>query len=123
MGTWGIGPLENDAALDLQGKFEEQKSLHDLKKVFSNFLELPENKREADLCQEVVAAIHLWVEYDKKADADFIQKALVCFDFVMTRSELKDMWGEGDELNEWLKELGLLAEKMASKLQSSSQSK
>jgi Domain of unknown function (DUF4259) len=26
MGTWGIGPLENDAALDLQGKFEEQKS-------------------------------------------------------------------------------------------------
>jgi Domain of unknown function (DUF4259) len=84
---------------------------------------MPENQRDSDLCQEVVAAIYLWVESDKDADKDFIQKALVCFDFVMTRSELKDMWGEGDELNEWLKELGLLAEKMASKLQSSSQSK
>lgn len=116
MGTWGAGSLENDAAKDLQDEFAEEQDITILGNVLRKFIELPENERDVDLCQEAVAAMYLWVESDLDVDQEFVQNVLKSFEFIIDQSELRDIWTEEGEIGEWAKAMGELSGKMAEKL-------
>lgn len=116
MGTWGVKALDNDAALDLKGEYEDSGDINVLKETLVNFLALPESDRDVDLCQEAVAVMHLWSESDVMPDQELIQLSLQCLSYILDNSELKTMWEESNDISTWSSEMSDLSAKMADKI-------
>lgn len=116
MGTWGTGILENDAALDIKGDYEEENDVEVLEKVINNFAQSLESGPDADECAEVLAAIHLWLESNAQVQPELIQNMILSVQYILDKSELKELWEESGEFNAWAKEIGLLMAKLAEKI-------
>ena len=122
MGAWGVGNFENDSALDWVWDLKRSNRLRLLKSTISNVLK-SEEYIDADLgctglaAAEVVAAligkpldglpqdVKDWVQKQRKKPNDqLIGQARLAVERIRTEdiSELKLLFGEGDELpNDW----------------------
>lgn len=122
MGTWGISAFENDNALDWLGDFCDDPSEEVLTDAFTfvneigeEYLEAPESEN-ALIAAEVVSSLinspsSDLLEHSKecidsqqiKPDAEMISSAIKAVERVKADSELKELWEETDDFQEWNK--------------------
>lgn len=127
MGAWGHLNFENDTALDLVYEIEEKGADR-----IKNAIEAINSREEdafldSDLCSEALAAIEYIAAVKEKASEDFpedaeewltpankenllairnlIPKSKQAIDRIQHNSELKDLWEETEDFNEWTKVL------------------
>ena len=135
MGAWGHLNFENDTALDLVYEIEE-KGVDRIK----NAIEAVNSREEdsfldSDLCSEALAAIEYIAAAKDKGSEDFpedaeewltpankesllairnlIPKSKQAIDRIQHNSELKDLWEETEDFNEWTKALEDLATRIS----------
>lgn len=124
MGVWGFKNFENDDALDWAAELVEQSDKHlvicALKEIVNNddYLEVPEcceglcavniiacikDNQFAGLPKEVID----WLQ--EVGDLEFndadINLAKDALNRIMTESELKELWEETDDFEEWMEYL------------------
>lgn len=126
MGTWGHGSFENDDALDWVSELESAEDTEPITAAFEevlsaeDYLEAPE-AASALSAAEVVAAllgrpaaelpdeVRVWVTGKEPPEAELVELAGEVVKRVLSASELKDLWAEGDQLAMWQAEVeGLL---------------
>jgi hypothetical protein len=124
MGTFGTKNFQNDSAMDFEEEFLENPTVDTLEEALLIASDSPEHLEEEEYlevdeaCAALVAAEILAASMRKPA-TDFpeelweaaltlqtspkLQKlARKVVKQVMTKSELKELWAEGDRLDEWL---------------------
>lgn len=130
MGTWGIKNFENDGAADFTSDvIENGKSL--IKEAIVKVSELSDDEYlEAPDCENALASIEFiaafkgkpsddlpeevidWIKKNDLLDfrsgflgkrIDMIDLSLKALDRILNNSELKELWEEGDEFEEWKK--------------------
>jgi len=124
MGTFGTKNFQNDSAMDFEEEFLENPTVDTLEEALLIASDSPEHLEEEEYlevdeaCAALVAAEILAASMRKPA-TDFpeelreaaltlqtspkLQKlARKVVKQVMTKSELKELWAEGDKLDEWL---------------------
>jgi hypothetical protein len=118
MGTWGIGPFENDTAADWAWALEEASDLAPIEAALDavgsgSYL-------DADLAAEAIAAVEVlaalrgrpttglpdevraWVAAHAQAVPDaLLVDARRAVDAVAEHSELRELWEESDEYAAW----------------------
>ena len=122
MGAWGIGAFENDDALDWLGDFCDEPDEESLKEAFAavnengdDYLESPESSN-ALIAAEVVAyllkslnpevpkhSIECLESLQVKPDETLISDAIKAVERVQSDSELKELWEDTDDFQEWSK--------------------
>ena len=103
MGTWGNKPLENDDALDLKGDFEENNDISILTNAIVEVADMPEDEYlELPEASEAVAAAEIIRSLDDVPE-ELLEKSKVAVKKVLDKSELRELWEEAGEFNEWLK--------------------
>lgn len=135
MGAWGHLNFENDTALDLVYEIEEKGADR-----IKNAIEAINSREEdafldSDLCSEALAAIEYIAAVKDKASEDFpedaeewltpankesllairnlIPKSKQAIDRIQHNSELKDLWEETEDFNNWTKVLEGLATRIS----------
>lgn len=135
MGAWGHLNFENDTALDLVYEIEE-KGADRIKNAIEAINSREEDSfLDSDLCSEALAAIEYIAAVKDKASEDFpedaeewltpankesllairnlIPKSKQAIDRIQHNSELKDLWEETEDFNEWTKVLEDLATRIS----------
>jgi uncharacterized protein DUF4259 len=135
MGAWGHLNFENDTALDLVYEIEE-KGADRIKNAIEAINSREEDSfLDSDLCSEALAAIEYIAAVKDKASEDFpedaeewltpankenllairnlIPKSKQAIDRIQNNSELKDLWEETEDFNEWTKVLEDLATRIS----------
>jgi hypothetical protein len=135
MGAWGHLNFENDTALDLVYEIEE-KGADRIKNAIEAINSREEDSfLDSDLCSEALAAIEYIAAAKDKASEDFpedaedwltpankesllvirnlIPKSKDAIDRIQHNSELKDLWEETEDFNEWTKVLENLATRIS----------
>jgi hypothetical protein len=121
MGAWGYGPFENDPALDWlysTSRLLDGSSFEPLTKLFAKLLDESLDYLEVDDASAVVVAslivaaladhdtsnlpedVQAWVK-DKNADLSPIKQAREALHKVATDSELKELWEEVENYDNW----------------------
>jgi Domain of unknown function (DUF4259) len=119
MGTWGVGTFENDEASDWVYELEKSRDLSVLRSTIdalrdaTGYLEAP-TCVNALAAAEVVAAlvgkpasdlpenVTSWVKSNAKLDAKELRApAVAAIDKILADSELKELWGESGEAENW----------------------
>lgn len=125
MGAWGVGNFENDIALDWVHELEEFDNLSLIDKVISDALE--EEYLDSDLGCEVLAAVETvarllgnfggnssdnkdidnWVRtHTFKVSTKLLENSKKVLKHVLSdKSELKELWEETEDYQEWLAEV------------------
>lgn len=132
MGTWGPDSFENDDAADWFAQFcddpGEQMISDALAKVTetsaNDYLEAPECS-VAIAAAEVIAALKGFPSpklpdeareclsgLEIKSDSDLVSSALKALRRVTTDSELKELWDEAENPDEWYAAVGNLEERL-----------
>lgn len=119
MGAWGYGSFDNDDALDWVNQLERSKDLSAIARALNNIADKSEGYLEAPDCTialavaEVVAAlagnpspslpeeVTHWLRVHKGADADTVSKAKQAVNVILLNSELKELWQESGEFEQW----------------------
>jgi hypothetical protein len=126
MGAWGHLNFENDTALDFVWELEE-KGIERIKIAIEAVNSREEDAfLDSDLCSEALAAIEFIAAAKGRAPEDFpedgsawlqankagilenhylIAKSKLAIDRIQHNSELKDLWEETEDLEEWTKVL------------------
>lgn len=135
MGAWGHLNFENDTALDLVYEIEE-KGADRIKNAIEAINSREEDSfLDSDLCSEALAAIEYIAAAKDKASEDFpedaedwltpankesllairnlIPKSKDAIDRIQNNSELKDLWEETEDFNNWTKVLEDLATRIS----------
>jgi hypothetical protein len=135
MGAWGHLNFENDTALDLVYEIEE-KGVDRIKNAIEAINSREEDSfLDSDLCSEALAAIEYIAAAKGKVSEDFpedaeewltpankenllairnlIPKSKQAIDRIQHNSELKDLWEETEDFNEWTKVLEDLATRIS----------
>jgi hypothetical protein len=135
MGAWGHLNFENDTALDLVYEIEE-KGADRIKNAIEAINSREEDSfLDSDLCSEALAAIEYIAAAKDKASEDFpedaedwltpankesllairnlVPKSKDAIDRIQHNSELKDLWEETEDFNEWTKVLENLATRIS----------
>lgn len=132
MGTWGSGSFENDDASDWVAGFcddPDEASIIDALSTpveTDGYLEAPECNI-AIAAAEVVAALHGTPNPDLpeeakecmatlriNADGDMVALALRAIERIGRESELKELWKEGSDSDEWYKAIDDLKNRLGS---------
>ena len=122
MGAWGYQNFENDSAMDFVGDFKESPTIDVIKEALSLVIEAgtEEEYIEADeasaalIAAEIVAVVLGQAAPDAPEELSaLVQKAGLTADDklleiarkavmqVLKESELRELWAEGGEANEW----------------------
>ena len=135
MGAWGISAFENDDALDWLGDFCDEPGEEPLKDAFvsvneiaNDYLESPEASN-ALIAAEIVAFLlslpsSNLPEHSKeclenlqiKPNDDLVSSAVKAVERVKTDSELKELWEETDNFQEWNKIVDELIGRLKNKI-------
>lgn len=135
MGAWGISAFENDDALDWFGDFCNEPGEESLKDAFvsvneidDDYLESPEASN-ALIAAEVVAFLlnspsSSLPEHSKeclenlqiKPGDDLVSSAVKAVERVKSDSELKELWEETDNFQEWNKVVDDLIGRLKNKI-------
>lgn len=118
MGAWGLGHFDNDDAMDWSADlFDIGEEMID--EAFQRVRDEKGEYLEADLCSfalaaaEVVAAmrgkpgtslpedIADWVKGKPAPSNDRVSAAREAVEAVLKESELRDLWDEAEQLDEW----------------------
>lgn len=130
MGAWGIGHFENDDAGDWAWQLEEEKSLAPIAMAFDEVdashdyldagiacmaLAAAESVaaiigNEAPDLPESVAAVAAGLR--GKADSNLISKARAAVERIGADSELRELWEETDNFEEWQAKVADLIERL-----------
>lgn len=121
MGAWGSGNFENDEASDWLNDFcdspDEERILNALLSVTETdedeYLELPDCSIGL-AAAEVVAALNdapnaaipdevkvCVSELEMELDANMVSSALLAIERIKTNSELKELWDESEDADQW----------------------
>jgi hypothetical protein len=119
MGAWGCGSFENDYALDWVADLEDHEDLSFLSGTFDELLNAADGYPETPECSAAIAAAEFlaalggrpsthfpddfedWIAERKCPNADLFGKARKAIEVVSSNSELKDLWEEAGELQQW----------------------
>lgn len=101
MGTWGTKPFENDDALDLIEEFEESGDITLLSSAIEKVLK--SEYIEAPDASEAIAAAEL-IRTVESISEDIKQKSRKVVRRILDDSELRELWTEAGELDEWKKD-------------------
>lgn len=128
MGTWGLKNFENDGAADFVYDFYEHGNKM-ISKAFDKIINPEDKYLDAGDCEEALAGAeiiaaakgkpsedlpHEMKDWLSKNDAlnfkknifskkiDLTEKAQICIHKILKFSELKELWEETDEFNDWL---------------------
>jgi hypothetical protein len=119
MGTWGLGNFENDDALDWVFELEQAKDLAPLGEALDVIVESHGDYLDAYDCAralaaaEVVAAlagkpdpslpeeVRNWLSGRPGVDAAMRNRARQAVAAIMDSSELRELWEETDESDQW----------------------
>jgi hypothetical protein len=134
MGSWGLGPFENDTACDWGYDLEKSTDLSVIERALDSvveardYLEAPAAE-EALAAAEVVArlqgnwgprtsyteTVDAWVKKtDSQITSELASKAVAAINRVLTPpSELLELWQDTDDFDTWKKLLGELAKRVA----------
>ena len=134
MGAWGVGPFDNDTAADWLAGLDDaipNASAFTFRPVVAIepelYLEEPEAS-EAIAAAELVAAIHghagaavlarpeliLWAEdHADWATPDLVNEAIAAVGRVRSASELRDLWAETGDFEDWLGVLDNLLDRLS----------
>ena len=124
MGAWGMGPFENDDASDWLYELEVARNSTILENALNAVVQNSDPYLEASDCTVALAACEIlaalrgkpadslpeeaetWIQQHKNTEADeLIVLAEAAIERMRTNSELKELWEESRELDDWLKTL------------------
>jgi hypothetical protein len=130
MGAWGAGSFDNDDAADFLNDLST-KEVSDIKQILlgiekqTGYIEAPECS-VAIAAAEVVAAakgappseapseLMEWIKERKPAvTPDLVSSALGAVGRIKADSELKELWEEGGQLQDWHSHIENLVERLA----------
>ena len=130
MGAWDIGSFDNDDALDWVIELEEAKDFSILADAFETVIGQKGNHPDATdsviaLCAaEVVAGlldnpasdlpdeVLEWMDNKPEPSTELINIALKALAVVLDDSELKELWEETDEYQDWVDNVSTLVENL-----------
>lgn len=119
MGAWGVGSFDNDDALDWVISLEKSEDLSVVIKALDAVTEVSEDYLDASDCcaalaaAEVVAALAgdpspslpkeviSWLSAHHGAEAAVQKKAKHAVRAILADSELRELWEEVDEFDQW----------------------
>lgn len=119
MGAWGAGSFENDDALDWLGEFRVEgiqaagAAVADVLALKGQFLEAPIASRAVAAAEAIAAAsgrpgsdlptdLTDWLKaHGTFQNPELRKNASDAVDYVMTHSELRDLWAESAEFSAW----------------------
>ncbi len=119
MGVWGPGTFENDDALDWVNELERSEDLSVIVATFNLVVDSSANYVEAFdsstalAAAEVVAALAgsprsslpdqviQWLHVHQSVDMDIVSKARQAINTILHNSELKELWEEVGQFEEW----------------------
>lgn len=109
MGTWDYQPLENDEAQDLLADFNDSKDISVLEAPLDKVCSLPGGiYLEAPEAQQAVASAKILndlSESDIKTEdrQRLIEKSVLALKRILSNSELKELWSDSSEYDDWVK--------------------
>lgn len=130
MGAWGVGNFENDTALDWVDSLEKYNDLTYIQETLENIDEDYIETDEGEILLVAIEAIaslkgnpsknsyseslHQWVElHSLEVPNDLLDRAKVLLDLMASdKSELKVLWEEAKQFDEWIEELKSLAQRI-----------
>ena len=130
MGAWDIGSFDNDAALDWVYELEKATDFSILADAFETVIDQKGSSPDAADCSialcaaEVVAGlldtpasdlpdeVLEWVEDKPEPSATLIKIALKALNVILEDSELKELWLETDEYQDWFDNVTILIENL-----------
>ena len=132
MGAWGAGAFENDTALDWTYDLEKSSDHKFLLETLGAGLALCESGEEIDAdtaCLVLAAAevlgalngneggnipdnVRNWAAGKERVSASVMANASLAVKKVREKSELKDLWEEGDGGEEWFAEVDALLQRL-----------
>ena len=119
MGAWATGSFDNDDALDWVWELKEAEDTSILQGAFSQVTDAEDYLEAGDCCigiaaAEVVAALRqrpavkppeevtaFVARIGTPPSPDLIASALSALERIKTKSELQELWDEGDSHDEW----------------------
>lgn len=119
MSTWGPGSFENDNALDWVAELADSDDDNPIIGALNNVIDQTDESPEAPDCAEAIAAaetvaawmgephedcpeeVEAWVEGRPAPPATMISQARYVSEAVLENSELKDLWKESEEFEQW----------------------
>lgn len=119
MGTWSHNPLDNDEAQDLLGDFNDVGDVSILEKALDTVCNLKDDEYlEAPQAQQAIAAtkiIHNLNDDQIKPEEKnrLLQKADKGLERILKDSELRELWAESPEYNEWVESVRSLISHMS----------
>ena len=121
MGAWGTGIFDNDDAMDWIGLMIENGDIEQLREGVNKIIVSNQYLQSPDCCRalasaEIIAAIKnkdysflpdlakQWIlTFDIAINPKIIYSAQEAIQMVKEDSELKDLWAKSNNLNEWIK--------------------
>ncbi len=131
MGAWDIGTFDNDEALDWVYELERTRDFSTLVEAFETVIDQKDGTPDASdstiaLCAAEVVACLLdnpasdvpdevleWVDDKPEPSMELINLALGATRIILKNSELKELWMETDEYQDWEDSVMLLIENLA----------
>jgi hypothetical protein len=130
MGTWGIGSFDNDGAVDWIMDFAEEQSLAKLHSAFrmvsdENGTIESIDAEEAIVAAEVCAALRGNVSIDFPDEElveitrepllipnELITTSIKCINSILSKSELKELWEETADFDNWNEDMKELRDRL-----------
>lgn len=132
MGAWGPGFFENDDAMEWVSELEDTG----VDAIQNALLVADEDEVEApEACQALAAAVivlamagstfkelpeevEAWLEeHGERPEAALLERTLTAVQAVHTASELRDIWEESEDFDEWNRLMKGLIKKLESKVE------
>jgi len=130
MGAWDIGSFDNDDALDWVDELENADDFSILADAFETVLDQKDGSPDASDCAialcaaEVVASlldnpasdvpeeVLEWVEDKPEPSSALIKIAIKALNVILDESELKELWMETEEYQDWVENVNTLIENL-----------
>lgn len=119
MGVWGTGSFENDDALDWVFELENEKNFQFLADAFETVLDQKDTCPEAPDCSVAICAVEVtagllgnpaddlpeevseWMGGKPDPSSALLILAKNALNVILKNSELKELWEETDDYDEW----------------------
>lgn len=119
MGAWGTGSFENDDALDWVFELEKERNFQFLADAFETVLDQKDTYLEAPDCSVAICAAEVtagllgnpaddlpeevlaWMDGKPDPSSALVKLAKNALNVILKNSELKELWEETDDYDEW----------------------
>jgi len=130
MGAWGVGNFDNDTALDWIHELEKYDDLtfieETLDSIDEDYIETDDGEKALIVIEAIASLkgnfskssysedLNKWVEtHPLKVSNSLLERAKFLLDIIISdNSELKELWEETNQFDEWSKEIHLLAQRI-----------